>query len=101
MDEKIDVDDEEKIYVTSRDSCSEGELSEDPLPTEQRKQPLPQRKQLICIDTPIVREAKINISALSKLRKRKSTEDCTEVTYIFSSSSTSIFSSILLFTIIT
>jgi DNA mismatch repair protein MLH3 len=79
MDEKIDVDDEEKIYVTSRDSCSEGELSEDPLPTEQRKQPLPQRKQLICIDTPIVREAKINISALSKLRKRKSTEDCTSL----------------------
>ncbi|XP_063428250.1 DNA mismatch repair protein Mlh3-like [Mytilus trossulus] len=61
------------------DSCSDGDLSEDPIPTQQRVK-MAVKKNIICIDTPIVRETKINVSSLSKLRKRKSSENCTLLT---------------------
>lgn len=62
-----------------KDSCSDGDLSEDPIPTQQRVKMLV-KKNIICIDTPIVRETKINVSSLSKLRKRKSSESSTLLT---------------------
>ncbi|CAG2232875.1 MLH3 [Mytilus edulis] len=62
-----------------KDSCSDGDLSEDPIPTQQRVK-MAVKKNIICIDTPIVRETKINVSSLSKLRKRKSSENSTLLT---------------------
>ncbi|VDI36522.1 DNA mismatch repair protein MLH3 [Mytilus galloprovincialis] len=62
-----------------KDSCSDDDLSEDPIPTQQRVKMLV-KKNIICIDTPIVKETKINVSSLSKLRKRKNSENSTLLT---------------------
>ncbi|XP_076098832.1 DNA mismatch repair protein Mlh3-like [Mytilus galloprovincialis] len=62
-----------------KDSCSDGDLSEDPIPTQERVK-MSVKKNIICIDTPIVRETKINVSSLSKLRKRKSSGNSTLLT---------------------